>query len=101
VSGEELKNWIEISALDEKAAHDLYATRNYPLAVFHCQQAVEKYLKALIYYSGKPKFSYSLSQLGAEIEKRLRKSLPKSVKTAMNELDPDRMAADAQSAALR
>ena len=87
MSEEELKNWIEISALDEKAARDLYATKNYPLAVFHCQQAVEKYLKALIYYSGKPKFSHSLGQLGEELEKRLNKSLPKNVKTAMNELD--------------
>ncbi len=87
MSEEEFLNWKEISELDQKAAHTLFKARNYPLCVFHCQQAVEKYLKALIYYSGKPKFSHSLSQLGAELEIRLGKRMPKNVVNAFNELD--------------
>jgi len=87
VSEEEFNNWVETSGLDEKAARDLHATKNYALAVFHCQQAVEKYLKALIYYSGKPRFSHSLAQLAGDLEKRTGKKIPKNVKTAMNELD--------------
>lgn len=87
MSEEEFQNWKEISELDEKAAYVLYKTRNYPLCVFHCQQAVEKYLKALIYYSGKPNFSHSLTQLGNELERRLAKKLPRAVANAFNELD--------------
>jgi HEPN domain-containing protein len=87
VSEEEFRHWQEISQLDEKAAVDLFALGNYPLSVFHCQQAVEKYLKALLYFSGKPQFSHSLTQLGAELAVRLQTALPEEVATAFNELD--------------
>lgn len=87
MSEEEFRNWQEISELDEKAATDLFTLGNYPLSVFHCQQAVEKYLKALLYFSGKPQFSHSLTQLGNELAKRTGTPLPEEVATAFNELD--------------
>lgn len=87
MSEEEFRNWQEISELDEKAARALFAHGNFPLCVFHCQQAVEKYLKALLYFSGKPQFSHSLTQLGAELAKRTGTELPEPVATAFNELD--------------
>jgi HEPN domain-containing protein len=63
VSQEELEAWLEASKADEDAANTLMAARNYSLVAFHAQQAVKKYLKALVAYSGKPKFNHSLIDL--------------------------------------
>lgn len=52
---EHLKKWIQLADLDLKSAKDLLNTDE-PVTTaicFHCQQAVEKYLKAFLIYNQK------------------------------------------------
>ncbi len=52
---EHLKKWIQLAELDLKSAKDLL-NNNEPVTsaiCFHCQQTVEKYLKAFLIYNQK------------------------------------------------
>lgn len=83
----EYNSWLEASGLDKEAAYSLVQSGQYNLSVFHCQQAVEKYLKALIAYSGKPVFSHSLLALAEETESRLAEKFPEGVTDCLRKLD--------------
>jgi len=51
---EEVKNWLQKAENDFQGALDLSRRRKRPLpdlVCFHCQQAVEKYMKALLVYN--------------------------------------------------
>lgn len=87
MSDEEFQNWLEASQIDEQAARSLFQVQNFPACVFHCQQAVEKLLKALIARSGKIKFTHSLVNLCEIIEECTGSNLPANIREAMNELD--------------
>ncbi len=50
---EEVKNWLQKAENDFQGAFDLSRRRKHPLpdlVCFHCQQAAEKYLKALLVF---------------------------------------------------
>lgn len=49
------EKWIELTDRDMKGAQVLFAAESYVLACYHCQQALEKALKAYIFaVLGKP-----------------------------------------------
>ena len=77
---EVLRHWVR------KAEHDLEAVRRimavddgcpYDTACFHCQQAIEKYLKALLTFAGVPALrTHDLERLLAELPPDRKLSLP-------------------------
>jgi HEPN domain-containing protein len=87
MSEEEYLNWMEAADLDQSAAESLFQNEQYSTCTFHCQQAVEKALKACLYYSGRAIFSHSLISLAEELGKRLQTELPPQILDACRELD--------------
>ncbi|MGQ9688337.1 MAG: HEPN domain-containing protein [Desulfobaccales bacterium] len=81
----ETKAWLRKAALDLHAAeHDLTASP--PLladAVFHCQQAVEKALKAILMWNNTPfRKTHSLEELGKqclELDQTMKTLIDKAV----------------------
>src|SRR5512140_2931294 len=50
-----VRQWLAKAERDYQAAHQLAATQSlHEIAAFHCQQAAEKYLKALLVQRGIP-----------------------------------------------
>jgi HEPN domain-containing protein len=87
VSQEEFEAWLEASKADENAVATLFTAKNYSLVAFHAQQAVEKYLKALIAYSGKPKFTHSLVDLKNTLAAVNNLAIPDEVNQAIVDLE--------------
>jgi HEPN domain-containing protein len=85
---EVLRQWVR------KAEHDLEAVRRimavdegcpYDTACFHCQQAVEKYLKALLTLSGVPALrTHDLEKLVALLPPDKHVSIPVTSLVAIN-----------------
>ena len=85
---EMLRQWVR------KAEHDLEAARRimavdegcpYDTACFHCQQAVEKYLKALLTLLGiQAPYTHDLEKLVALVPAERHLSLPVTDLVAMN-----------------
>jgi len=83
-----LRQWVR------KAEHDLEAVRRimaveegcpYDTACFHCQQAIEKYLKALLTLSGVPAFrTHDLEKLVALLPPDKQLSIPVTSLVAIN-----------------
>ena len=62
---EEINNWIRQANRDLEVAIKNFEIKEYYSAVFWCQQAIEKGLKAVILFKTKEKpFGHSLVQLG-------------------------------------
>jgi HEPN domain-containing protein len=76
---EMLRQWVR------KAEHDLEAAKPYDTACFHCQQVVEKYLKALLTRLGIPApRTHDLERLAALLPAEQRLSVPVARLVAIN-----------------
>jgi len=62
---EEIQRWMEYAHSDLEAARILHDGEGFPAAVFHCQQALEKALKALFLAEVKEMFprTHSLAEI--------------------------------------
>lgn len=87
MSEQEFRNWLEAAQLDDEAARALFKAAAWPACVFHCHQAVEKHMKALLYYQGKDTFSHSLSDMAETISRETGEKTPVGVEAAFRELD--------------
>lgn len=77
--------WLEDSQRDLKAAEYLSQNELYERAVYHCQQAVEKTVKAvLICFGAYEKTHYVASILRKEVEKRDLKEYSKELNNIIN-----------------
>lgn len=85
MSEEEYGYWLEASEIDLLAANATYKEGLYSSCVFHCQQAVEKKLKAILAYTGKPKFTHSLTNLMEMLVEP--DSTSEEIREALSELD--------------
>lgn len=47
------KKWVEFAKEDLKAAEILFSSKSYRNCIYHCHQAIEKLLKAMIIEKGK------------------------------------------------
>ena len=64
---EEVKSWLAIAWSDLNAAEILIGGGSYSQALFYCQQAAEKALKALLTLHGKPfRKTHDISDLSAD-----------------------------------
>ena len=86
MSEEEYRGWLEASEIDVKAAQATLQAGVFSACVFHCQQAVEKRLKGLVAWSGKPRFTHSLTDLIEGVVGSFEE-IPAEVKEALAELD--------------
>lgn len=84
-SEEEYLYWIEASEIDWDTAKVSYEAGLYSSCVFHCQQSVEKKLKGILAYTGKPKFSHSLTNLMELLVDA--DNIPEDIRSALSELD--------------
>ncbi|MCC5816715.1 MAG: HEPN domain-containing protein [Leptospira sp.] len=85
MSEEEYRYWLEASEIDLETAQVSFKAGIYSSCVFHCQQAVEKKLKAILAYSGKPKFTHSLTNLMELLVES--GDIPEDIRQAISELD--------------
>jgi len=66
----EARRWLEDAREDLAAARDLAATHHYALACFHCQQAAEKAVKAVLYANHVEARGHSVTALLDELSRR-------------------------------
>jgi HEPN domain-containing protein len=85
MSEEEYGYWIEASEIDMETARVSFEAGLYSSCVFHCQQAIEKRLKAILAFTGKPKFSHSLTNLMEMLVDS--EQIPEEIRIALSELD--------------
>lgn len=83
----ELNWWLESSKDDWEAFKTLKASGNYPMAVFHLQQAAEKVLKVICLKHGRPGYTHSCLDLLKKVE-GFGISIDKGVWAAARRLDP-------------
>jgi HEPN domain-containing protein len=85
MSDEEFEYWLEASDIDMQAADATFKQGLFSSCVFHCQQSVEKKLKAILAYSGKPKFTHSLTNLMEMLVEP--ENIPDEIRDALSDLD--------------
>jgi len=78
------QDWLNTAELDRRAAHILFNKDQFEACVFHCQQAVEKLLKAIIVQqtNKRPVHAHSLRVLleeitGVEINAQIEEAISK------------------------
>jgi len=83
----EVKAWLEYAEADRRSAYNAMRAADYRDVAFHCQQAVEKLLKAtIIWQTGRrPPYEHNLWKLWQHIS---GVTCPLSVQEAMAALNP-------------
>ncbi|HHH40697.1 MAG TPA: HEPN domain-containing protein [Chloroflexi bacterium] len=79
--------WLEYAEADRHSAYSALAVADYRDVAFHCQQAVEKALKALVVHSTgqRPPYVHNLRQL---LDQAVGRSAPASIVDAVLSLNP-------------
>ena len=79
------KEWIGYAQEDLKAAHILYKEKAYRICTYHCHQAIEKILKAIIISKGSA--FHKIHDL-IELYEYAKLSLPKNLVKFLDDLNP-------------
>lgn len=82
----ETEQWLRAAERDLEAARLLSESGIYEYCAFHCQQAVEKGMKALLAEKGRAERTHSSIQMMVELE-RLGVEFPTGMETDLRRLD--------------
>lgn len=86
-SREEAERWLTEARTHRAVARDLYDNGTYSQSAFHCQQAAEMALKAVLYNAGMRPFGHSLTDLLELIEEQAVASLDVDLQEAAAHLN--------------
>lgn len=90
VYAQEFAEWMNVAKRDLRGAHKLNDGEDCPLVCYHCQQAAEKAVKALIICAGAPgglPKKHDITFLLNQVKNYLSSSIPQEIKDAGNDLN--------------
>jgi HEPN domain-containing protein len=90
---EEARRWSDDAQRDLQRARSMFADEDWAGAAFYCQQAMEKWMKALLASKGENAWGHELTRLTKRVAEAFRESLPASFHRAAKELERDYTAA--------
>ncbi len=90
---EEAQRWFDDAQRDMQRARSMFAAEDWAGCAFYCQQAVEKWLKALLASRNENAWGHELTKLTERVAEVYAESLPTSFHRAARELERDYTAA--------